>query len=80
MMNHFFLSTAEYNERLVEVLVDKVLGNMMNERSALEIAKDMWKCSSGVFCLHEKATLDNLWANSLLRKIPRRHEVVTEGR
>jgi hypothetical protein len=80
MVNHFFLSTAEYNERLVEVLVEKVLGNMMQESSALEIAKDMWKCSSGVFCLGEKAALDNLWANCLLRKIPRRHEVVTEGR
>ena len=69
MVNHFFLSPSEYNERLVEVLVEKVITEMMQESSALEIAKDMWRCSSGVFCLAEKAMLDNLWANCLMRNI-----------
>jgi hypothetical protein len=77
MVNHFILSAAEYNERLVEVLVEKVIAEMMQESSALEIAKDMWKCSSGVFCLAEKALLDNLWANCLMRNIKsRRHNEV----
>ncbi len=69
MVNHFFLSPSEYNERLVEVLVEKVITEIMQESSALEIAKDMWRCSSGVFCLAEKAMLDNLWANCLMRNI-----------
>ena len=69
MINHFFLSSSEYNERLVEVLVEKVIAEVMHESSALEIAKDMWRCSSGVFCLAEKAMLDNLWANCLMRNI-----------
>jgi hypothetical protein len=69
MINHFFLSSSEYNERLVEVLVEKVIAEVMYESSALEIAKDMWRCSSGVFCLAEKAMLDNLWANCLMRNI-----------
>ena len=72
MVNHFFLSQSEYNERLVEVLVEKVIGDLMQESSALEIAKDMWRCSSGVFCLAEKAKLDNLWANCLMRCIKSR--------
>jgi hypothetical protein len=72
MVNHFFLSPSEYNERLVEVLVEKVITEMMQESSALEIAKDMWRCSSGVFCLAEKAMLDNLWANCLMRNIKSR--------
>jgi len=72
MVNHFFLSQSEYNERLVEVLVEKVIADMMQESSALEIAKDMWRYSSGVFCLAEKAMLDSMWANCLMRCIKSR--------
>lgn len=79
MVNNFFLSESEYNERLIEVLVEKVFDEIMKESSALEIARDMWKCSTGVFCKNERATLDNMWANALMRKvISRRNESFQE--
>ena len=69
MINQFFLSEIEHNERLIEVLVDKVMNDFIKESSALQIAKDMWKSKHGVFCNNEKAILDNMWANCLMKKV-----------
>ena len=69
MINQFFLSEIEHNERLIEVLVDKVMNDFIKESAALQIAKDMWKSKYGIFCNNEKAILDNMWANCLMKKV-----------
>jgi|688.fasta_scaffold19991_11 hypothetical protein len=74
MVNQVFLSETEHNERLVEVLVESVLNDVIKESSALDIARDMWKSEGGVFCKKDKSILDNLWANCLMKKIIIRNE------
>jgi polyhydroxyalkanoate synthesis regulator phasin len=47
MINHFFLSESEHNERLIEVLKEKLTNGEMDEETAKRIAKDMWRPVKG---------------------------------
>jgi hypothetical protein len=69
MINHFFLSESEHNERLVKILAAKVFNREIDERTAIRIAKDMWRSNPCRIFPNDKDRdrFNSLWANSLLK-------------
>jgi hypothetical protein len=69
MDNRFITCIHQHNKRLVEMLIERVLNESITENSALAIAHDTWKTSTGVFSFEDKRQLELTWALSLSNQL-----------
>lgn len=64
------ITIDDFNKRLVDALVEKVLCKGIPERVAIEIAKDSWLTDLGVGtpCRRTEIEVEKTWANTLLKR------------
>jgi hypothetical protein len=67
MINHFFLSDSEHNERLIEVLTEKLNSGEMDEETAKRIAKDQWRSNGSRIFGSSKKKFSSIFEKSLLK-------------
>lgn len=64
------ITLDDFNKRLVDALVEKVIRKVIPEKVAIKIAKDSWltNLGTGVSCKNSELEVERAWANALLKK------------
>jgi hypothetical protein len=69
MDNRFITCSNSHNIRLIHMLIDKVMNNLMTESSALHIVEDCWIRKSNELSSDDLSSIKSMWSLALSQYI-----------